>query len=396
MKTLKLKENLYYVGVIDHELKVFDAIMPLTYGTSYNSYLLKTEEGGVLFEGSKALFEEEYLANIESILPLSEIKYLVVAHTEPDHSGAIEALLKKNPEITLVLSPAANNNMKNILKFPFKSMVVTPSKELKVGQYTLSFVSGLFLHWPDVLFTYIKEEKALVTCDGFGTHYAFDDILLSKVNNHKEYRESFDYYFDCIMSPFAAHCIQACDRVRKLDLEMLLVGHGPVVDCDVKKVIDAFEEDAKKHLVTSNPAEVTLVYASCYGYTKQMAFALEKDLKEAGKTVHAFEIDALNFQALKPEILQAMQSSSMILFGSPTVVNDALEPFYDLLLSKTVTFYQNKRFAAFGDFGWSGEATKNLTAFAELRKMKTSEPFAYAFKVDEAGFEKLHEWLKTL
>ena len=115
MKTLKLKENLYYVGVIDHELKVFDAIMPLTYGTSYNSYLLKTEEGGVLFEGSKALFEEEYLANIESILPLSEIKYLVVAHTETDHSGAIEALIKKNTEITLVLSPAVNNNINNIL-----------------------------------------------------------------------------------------------------------------------------------------------------------------------------------------------------------------------------------------------------------------------------------------
>lgn len=396
MKTLKLKENLFYVGVVDHDLKVFDSIMPLTYGTSYNSYLLKTEEGDVLFEGSKEKFEDEYLENIESITDIKNIKYVVVAHTEPDHSGAIEKLLKTNPEITVVISPAGLNNLKNILRFPFKSLTVTAGKELKVGQYTLSFVSGLFLHWPDVLFTYIKEEKALVTCDGFGAHYAFDDILFSKVTDYKEYRAAFNYYFDCIMGPFASYAVAACDRVRKLDIEMLLTGHGPVIDIDVDKVIDAFEEDGKKSVVTATPNKVTLVYTTCYGYTKEMALYLENKLKENGKDVTTFYIDALNYREEKGKILADIRTSSLVLFGTPTVVNDAIPFFYDILSSAPITLFQNKKFAAFGDYGWSGEAVKNITDFATIKKMKTIEGFKYSFKLDSDCFKGLDEFVERL
>lgn len=396
MKTLKLNENLYYVGVIDHDLKVFDSIMPLKYGTSYNSYLLKTDEGAVLFEGSKAGFEEEYLTNIESICPLSEIKYLVVAHTEPDHSGAIEALLKKNPDITVVISPAGNNNLKNILRFPYKSMIMTAGKEMKVGQYTLSFVSGLFLHWPDVLFTYIKEEKALVTCDGFGAHYAFDDILYSKVTDHKEYRDAFDYYFTCIMAPFANFVLDAVKRVRALDVNMLLVGHGPVIDTNASDVIDAFESDAKKALVTNDKNKITLVYTSCYGYTAEMAEYIEKKLKENGKEVDSYSIDALDYADKKDKILASIQSSSMVLFGSPTIINDAVPYFYDILLSQPNTFFANKKFSAFGDYGWSGEAVMNLSSFAQMRKMKVIDGYRYSFKLDSKCFEEMDEYVSRL
>lgn len=396
MKTLKLNENLYYVGVIDHDLKVFDSIMPLKYGTSYNSYLLKTDEGAVLFEGSKAGFEDEYLNNIESICPLSEIKYLVVAHTEPDHSGAIEALLKKNTDITVVISPAGNNNLKNILRFPYKSMIMTAGKEMKVGQYTLSFVSGLFLHWPDVLFTYIKEEKALVTCDGFGAHYAFDDILYSKVRDQKEYREAFDYYFTCIMAPFANFVLDAVKRVRALDVKMLLVGHGPVIDMNAADVIDAFESDAKKALVTNDKNKITLVYTSCYGYTAEMAEYIEKKLKENGKEVDSYSIDALDYADKKDKILASIQSSSMVLFGSPTIINDAVPYFYDILLSQPNTFFANKKFSAFGDYGWSGEAVMNLSSFAQMRKMKVIDGYRYSFKLDSKCFEEMDEYVSRL
>lgn len=396
MKTLQLKENLYYVGVVDHDLKVFDSIMPLQWGTSYNSYLLKTEAGAVLFEGSKALFEEEYFANIESILPLSEIKYIMVAHTEPDHSGAIKALLEKNPDITIIASPAATNNLKNIIRKPFKSVTAIAGKEMKIGQYTLQFVSGLFLHWPDVMFTYIKEEKALVTCDGFGAHFAFDDILFSKCEDRATYREAFDYYFDCIMAPFAQYAIAACDRVRKLDVEMLLVGHGPVIDVDVKQVVDAFEEDGKRTLTVSNPEEVTLVFTTCYGYTRKMAEYIAQGLKKQGKTVHFYEIDALNYADVKSKIFEDIRTSSLVLFGTPTVVNDAIPYFYDLLNSQVNTFFANKKFSAFGDYGWSGEAVKNISDFAAMKKMKVIEGFKYSFELDDACFAGLDAYIQTL
>lgn len=396
MKTLKLKENLYYVGVIDHDLKVFDSVMPLEWGTSYNSYLLKTNQGCVLFEGSKALFEDEYLENIASIVPLEEIKFIMVAHTEPDHSGAIERLLERNPDITIIASPAAINNLKNILRKPFKSITAIAGKELIVGEYTLQFVSGLFLHWPDVMFTYIKEEKALVTCDGFGAHYAFDDLLLSRCEDRTTYRKAFDYYFDCIMAPFASHAIAACDRARKLDIEMLLVGHGPIIDVDVKEVIDAFEEDAKKALPVNNANEVTLVYTSCYGYTKEMAEYIKKALEENGKEVHFYEIDALNYGSLKADILNSIRTSSLILFGTPTIVNDAIPLFYDLLIAQVNTFFANKKFSAFGDYGWSGEGVKNISDFANMKKMKVIEGFKHSFKLDGDCYRGLDAYIQTL
>ena len=396
MKTLKLKENLYYVGCIDHDLKVFDSVMPLKYGTSYNSYLLKTKEGGVIFEGNKAGFSEEYLTHISNLIDFKYIKYLVVAHTEPDHSGAIEALLKKNPDIVIIASPAGLNNLKNILRFPFKNLAMTPNKELKVGEYTLRFISGLFLHWPDVLFTYIEEEKVLVTCDAFGTHYAFDDVLFSKVTNMEEYHESFHYYFDCIMSPFASFALQAVERVRALDVTMILTGHGPVIDKDVEEVISAFENEAKDALPVLDKNHVTLVYASCYGYTKKMAEHIENELIKEEKQVSSFYVDALNYQEEKTNILEAIKTSGTLLFGTPTVVNDALPIFYDLLISKPIPFFTGKKFAAFGDYGWSGEAIKNISDFALTRKMKTVEGFKYSFKVDEICFEGLDAWIKTL
>lgn len=394
MKTLQLKENLYYVGCIDHSLKVFDSVMPLKYGTSYNSYLLKTKEGVVIFEGNKAGFEEEYLTHISFLTDFKDIKYLVVAHTEPDHSGAIEALLKKNPNITVIASATGINNLKNILRFPFKSLIMGPNKELKVGEYTLKFYSGTFLHWPDVLFTFIQEEKALVTCDAFGTHYAFDDVLFSKVNNLPEYRESFDYYFDCIMSPFASFALQAVERVKNLDISILLTGHGPVIDTNVKDVISYFEEDAKKSLPILDSNHVTLVYASCYGYTKKMAEHIQKELEKEGKHVSSFYIDALNYEEEKTKILEEIRTSGTLLFGTPTVVNDAITFFYDLLISKPIPFFTGKKFAAFGDYGWSGEGVKNITDFALTRRMKTIEGFKYSFKTDEICFQKIDEWLK--
>lgn len=396
MESLKLKENLYYVGCIDHGLKVFDSVMPLPYGTSYNSYLLKTTEGVVLFEGSKAGFADEYIEHISSLTSLSDIKYLVVAHTEPDHSGAIEALLKKSPDITVIASPAGINNLKNILRFSFKSLVMAPGKELKVGQYTLRFISGLFLHWPDVLFTYIVEEKALVSCDAFGTHYAFDEILYSKVKDYKEYRESFDYYFECIMAPFASFALQAVAKVRALPLDLILTGHGPVVDKDTDKVIDAFEEEAKKWLPVLDANHITLVYTSCYGYTAEMAEYLKAQLEKRGKTVSFFAIDALNYASSKADILEAIRTSGLVLFGTPTIAGDAISMFYDLLLSRPIPFFTNKGFAAFGDYGWSGEGPKNITDFALTRKMKTLPSFKWCFKVNEEGKSALDAWLTEI
>jgi flavorubredoxin len=396
MKTLQLTENLFYVGVVDHGLEVFDVVMPTKYGTTYNSYLLKTEEGGVLFEGSKGVFEDEYLENIAFIMPFSEIKYIVVAHSEPDHSGAIEKLLLSNPEITVLASASGLNNLKNIIRKPFKSQAIMAGKEMKVGQYTFQFVSGLFLHWPDVIFTYIKELKALVSCDAFGAHYATDDILLSKEKDMDSYHDAFKYYFDAIMAPFASFAIQACDRVSVLDLEWILTGHGPVIDTKVSETIRNFRALAEANKIINDKEKVTIVYGSCYGYTKQMANHLKERFEADGKKVSFYEINALNYAELKDKILEDIQTSGKVLFGSPTVINDAIPLFYDLLLAKPNTFFQGKIGSVFGDYGWSGEAVANLSSFMKMKKMTVVDGFKYSFKIDEEGFKALDTYYDSI
>jgi flavorubredoxin len=275
MQIVELKKNFYYVGVVDHALKVFDVAVRTDAGTSYNSYLLKTSEGVVVFEGNKAVFSDEYLDNIKKVTSPNAIKYLVVTHTEPDHSGAIEKLLALNPNIIVIASAGALMNLDKIIRHPFNKIQMDPAKPLKVGEYTFQFVSGLLLHWPDVMFTYIRELKVLVSCDAFGAHYASDHVLLSKEPDKKGYKAALVYYYDHIMGPFAQYVKAACDRVDALDIDLICPGHGPVVDEHIKEQIETYRQLAIKSMPVNDPNHVTIVYASAYGYTKAIAEYLE-------------------------------------------------------------------------------------------------------------------------
>lgn len=396
MKILELKKNFYYVGVVDHSLKVFDVAIRTDAGTSYNSYLLKTNEGTVIFEGCKKEFEEEYLAHIEHLCGLNDIKYLVVTHTEPDHSGAIKKLLSLNPNITVIASQTALKNLDNILRMPFKKIAMNPLSPLKIGEYTFNFVSGLLLHWPDVMFTYIKELKVLVSCDAFGAHYASDAILLSKEPNKEAYLEALKYYFANIMGPFGKFVSDACKRVSALDIDMIATGHGPVIDTNVKEQIALYDELAKEVTPNNDPNKVTIVYASCYGYTKEMALYLKERYEEGGKTVLFHEINILNYETEKPLIIKDILRSGTLLLGSPTLVGDAISLFYELLSHVTFTMGTGKVASAFGDYGWSGEAVKNLSdRLAELR-FKVIPGFRYCFALDEEGKKALSDYFETI
>jgi len=396
MKCIELQKDFYFVGVIDHSLRVFDVSILTEYGSSYNSYLLKTKEGIVVFEGSKAAFTDEYIEHLKTIAPLGQIKYLFVSHTEPDHSGAIDKLLDLSPEITVVASFGALANLSNIIRKPFKKIQMTPDGEIKIGGYTFHFVSGLLLHWPDVMFTYIKELKTLISCDAFGAHFASEAILLSKEPNKSDYQKALEYYFVNIMGPFGNYVTQACDKVEKLDIKMICPGHGPVVDEDIKGIIGTYRRLAKQFTPINDPKHVTIVFSSAYGYTRVMAEYLRDNFFKAGETVSYFEISALNYEKVRPEILKCISSSGLVLLGSPTIVGDAVCFFYDLLSRVYWTIGQGKKASAFGDFGWSGEAVNNLSERLGQLRFTVIPGFRWTFKMDEKGLKELAEYFERL
>ena len=396
MNVLELKKNFYSIGYVDHALKVFDVAVLTEEGTSYNSYLLKTSEGTVVWETVKAPFVDTYLEHLQAVSSVQDIKYLFVTHTEPDHSGSIAHLLDLNPNITIVASTPALTNLAHILRRPFKQMVMNPAKPFSFGGYTFQFVSGLMLHWPDVMFTYIPELKVLISCDAFGGHFASDAMLLSKEPDQKGYYEAVDYYFDHIMAPFANFIVPACDRVEKLDLDMICPGHGPVIDQDVQKQIQIYRERAKKFLPVNDSNHVTIVYASAYGYTRTMAEYLRDRLLQDGKKVSFYEIDAINYEKERNAILDDIRTSGMLLLGSPTLVGDAISLFYELLSHITWTIGQGKKASAFGDYGWSGEAVKNLSDRLTQLHFKVIPGFRYPFALGEEGKNELAAYYETL
>jgi flavorubredoxin len=196
MKSLKLKENLYWVGSLDPELRVFDIIMSTEFGTTYNSYCIKGRDRTVLVETVKLKFFDEYLERLKEITDIESIEYIVVNHTEPDHAGSIEKMLDLNPNLTIVGSKTAIEFLKHICNREFKYLEVKTGDSLSLGDKTLKFIDAKCLHWPDSMYTYLVEDMVLFTCDSFGAHYSLDTILQSTIKNQDDYMKAFKYYYD--------------------------------------------------------------------------------------------------------------------------------------------------------------------------------------------------------
>jgi flavorubredoxin len=389
MKTLKLKDNFYWLGVQDPGLKVFDITMTTEFGSSYNSYLLKGSEKTALFETAKANFMGEYFDKLSELVNVAEIDYLVVSHTEPDHAGAIGKLIEMNPNITVVGSQMAIVFLKEITNGEFKSQVIKDGETLSLGDKTLRFISAINLHWPDAMYTYIEEDKTLITCDSFGVHYAFDDVLVSKLRakgeeTYQEYLGAVYYYYACIMKPFRSFVLQAVNRIKNLEINMICTGHGPVLDENPWEIVHLYEEWAAAPPANAKKT-VVMPYVSAYGYTAALAEKIAEGVRGAGD----FEVRLFDMVvADQDEVIAEMLLADGLLLGTPTMVGDALEPIADLLLRVHPIQVAGKPASAFGSYGWSGEGVPNiLTRLGQLRMKVFEEGYKVRFNPSTAQLE---------
>ncbi|MEG0797887.1 MAG: FprA family A-type flavoprotein [Acidaminococcaceae bacterium] len=377
MKTLALKPNFFYCGVQDRDLRVFDIVMTTQHGTTYNSYLLKTAGQVVLFETAKEQFFEEYLASIEALTKVQDINYLVMNHTEPDHAGSVARLLALNPQITVIGTVGAMGFLRAIMNCDFKQQVVKDNATLVIGDRTLRFLVLPNLHWPDTMFTYIEEDKVLLTCDVFGAHYCPADILRSTITDEEGYLEAVKYYFDGIIGPFKQPFMtNALRRIAPLDIDLICTGHGPVLDSQVT----AIQELYHKWCVVAQPSATALVvipYVSAYGYTKALAESIAEGIRSNGKiTVELFDLTLIGTDV----VLERLAVADGILLGSPTLLGDALKPIWEVATAMLPVTHKGKVASAFGSYGWSGEAVPNLLERLRQLKMKVLEGYRVRFK----------------
>ncbi len=384
METLELKPGFYFTGALDPNLRVFDIIMYTEFGTTYNSYVLKTKEHTVLFETAKVKCLDQWLEQLQAISPIDQVDYLVVSHTEPDHSGSVEKLLELNPKIKIVATGCALSFLKQIVNRDFYSIAVKDGQTLELDGKTLEFIVVPNLHWPDTMYTYIREDKTLVTCDSFGSHYAFDGIVSSKITDQDSYWKATKYYYDCIIGPFKPFMLDALKRVRLLDLDLICPGHGPVLDTGIPKMLDTYENWST--VVNPNPNPTVIIpYVSAYGYTGVLAEAITEGIQSCGGIdVRSYDMVSADAAKVAEELLFA----DGILLGTPTIVGEALKPIWDLTIGMFAGTHGGKVASAFGSYGWSGEGVPHIMERLKQLKMKTLDGFRVRFKPSEAELEK--------
>ena len=391
MNIVKIKDNLHWIGAVDKDLRIFDVVMETKFGTSYNSYLLETSEGAVIFETVKEKFVDEYIEKIKSITDLENIKYIVLQHTEPDHAGGLFKLMELLPDVTIVGSRIALSYLKEITNAPFNGMEVKDNEELVLGDTTFKFISAPLLHWPDTIYTYVEKDKFLFTCDSFGSHYGSDELFVSKIlgKDALDYDFALRKYFDDILSPFKKHLNKALDKIKDLEIEFILPGHGPVLDTFIKERIEEYYDLAAYEEVKN---DVVMVYASSYGYTKEMAGIVRDQLINNGLRVHEFEIDQSNFGELKDKILKKIEASHGLIVGSTTINSDAVPIISELLINLNPIVHNRKVAGVFGSFGWSGEGVTNVDQrFTQLKYIKV-DPYKWKFKPNKNDFEGIEEF----
>jgi len=381
-KVKKLADKIYWVGVNDYDLRVFDIIMETEFGSTYNAYLVIGSEKTALIDTAKVDFQDDYIAKVQSLVDIKKIDYVVLNHTEPDHSGSVAKLLDLNPELTIVATAAGLANLKEIVNRPFKSVQAKDDAVLSLGNRSLRFFTLPNLHWPDTMFTWLEADKILFTCDFFGAHYAFEGVFAKNVKEPEDYRKALKDYFDAIMSPFKKFVLKGLDRIKDLPLKYVATSHGPVLDeTNIEEAKALYAKWAEIKPKNSVPL-VVIPVASAYGYTKKMSEEVKRGI-EAGfaGNVKVEVYDVVG--TMTHYIVDRIEAADAFLIGSTTILSDTLKPIWDILSSLNPVVNGGKFASAFGSYGWSGEAVPNIMARLAQLKMKTIEGYRLRFNPSE-------------
>ena len=383
MQAVQIAEGVFSVGVLDPDLRIFDIIMTTDFGTSYNAYLVKGRDKTALIETVKAKFFDEYLADLQKLIDIKEISYLIMNHTEPDHAGSVEKMVKLIPGLTVLGSNTALNFLKEITNTKFKQQVVNDGDVLDLGGKTLRFINAPFLHWPDSIYTYLAEDQILFSCDSFGSHFAepklFNDLM------EQDIIPAFQYYFDKILGPFKPYVIDALDKIQELPLKMICPGHGPILREDLDYFIGLYRQWAAAPVPDPDPRpKIVMPYLSVYGYTKMIADGIVDGLQMvADFNINPFDLVETDLSQVLPEI----ETADAILIGSPTLVGDTLPPVWDLLSQLSPITHGHLVAAAFGAYGWSGEAVPNIESRLRMLRMDVMPGLRINFKPSERNLE---------
>jgi flavorubredoxin len=341
------------------ETPLFEGLWRIPEGVSYNSYLIVGSEKTALIESVHEKNAVEHFDKISKLTDLSKIDYLVINHMEPDHTGAVPALLKKAPNAKVVFTPIAQTIFKKFYGFdPVAVIVKGEEVEISLGNKTLKFIQTPWLHWPETMSTYLVEDRILFCCDAFGSFKKLPDgaILESDMDLVKQnICRCSQKYFASVFNGQREWILKAIEKFEKmsLEIEVLAPSHGPVYTHSAKQTIAKWASWSKGTYTKT----VVVPYGSMYGMTSKCLNAIVEGVKEAGGSVLSFNLS----EDTAVDALTALVEAPALIVGSSTYEHEIFPKVVDFLSLLKTKKFSNRCASVFGSFGWSGEATRKIS-----------------------------------
>jgi flavorubredoxin len=358
--SIRVKNNVFWVGKIDWEIRKFHGDEYSTHrGSTYNSYLIK-EEKTAIFDTVWAPFAEEYVRNLTREIELNNIDYVIAPHAEIDHSGALPLLMSHIPGTPIYCTKNGVKSLKGHYHQDWNFNVVKTGDRLSLGQKELIFVEAPMLHWPDSMFCYLTGDNILFSNDAFGQHYASEYMFNDLVDQNELFNECIKYYAN-ILTPFSPMVIKKIKEVLSFDLplDVICTSHGVIWRDKPEQIVEKYLKWADNY----QENQITIVYDTMWNGTRIMAENIANGINASDKEVNVKIFNLAKTD--KNDVITEIFKSKAILVGSPTINRGILVSVAGILEEIKGLKFRNKKAAAFGCYGWSGESTKIISEILE-------------------------------
>jgi len=373
----EIKPNIHSVGAIDWDRRLFDELIPLPQGTSYNAYLIRGTQKTALIDTVDPPKQSELVDNLKK-LKVDKIDYIVSNHAEQDHSGTIPKILEMYPNAKVVTNPKCKTMLMEMLLIPDdKFMTVKDKDTISLGNKTLEFIIAPWVHWPETMLTFLKEDRILFPCDFLGSHFATSETFVK--DNWEIYEPAKRYYAE-IMMPFRTSIKKHLERIKELDIEMIAPSHGPIYN-NPRFIMDAYADWVSDEVKN----EVIIPFVSMHGSTRRMVDYLIDALIEKGITVKPFNLTETDIG----ELAIALVDAASIVIGSPTVlVGPHPSAVYAAFLANALR--PKLRFASIiGSFGWGGKMVETISGMLTNLNVEIIEPVIIKGYPKKGDFEAI-------
>ena len=382
MKPIKVKEDIYRLGSVDWDRRIFDALIPLPDGTSYNAYLIKGSEKTALIDTDEPEFKEEFMSQLEGV---EKLDYLVSLHAEQDHSGCIPYVLEKYPEAKLVVTPRCKGMEMDLLHVPEdRFMTVEDGETLSLGNKTLKFIHTPWVHWPETMSAYLEEDKVLFSCDFFGSHLAVSDLFVT--DKARTYEAAKRYYAE-IMMPFRKIISKNLQKVLAYDIDMIAPSHGPIYR-EPELIIEAHKE-----WVDAPPKNLVVIpYISMHSSTKLMVDKLVESLVKRGVTVEQFNLEVTDLGKLAMMLVDA----ATIVVASPTVLGGPHPAAVYAAYLANALKPKAKFVSIMGSYGWGERTVPVISGLIKDLKVEVIDPVTVKGAPTEETYEAIDQLAESI